>query len=175
MQVYRTIADLIDLRSFSNLWFWITIALAWSQASHFVLGVPYDMVLRARRHGGEAERDLELLAAVQMRRRLFIARRSGVSLLAIVSAVMTALAMLGFYYGIEFAQALFLLLAPLAAVSAWGLRRAARIARDAQQGPALWRELSRHRLATQAVGFVAIFVTAMWGMYHNLHLPLLPH
>ena len=54
----RLIFDLIDLRSFSNLWYWIALAVAWSSASHWVLGIPYDMVLRARRMGGQAEQDL---------------------------------------------------------------------------------------------------------------------
>ncbi len=43
------IFDLIDMRSFSNLWYWIALAVTWSSTSHWVLGVPFDMVLRARR------------------------------------------------------------------------------------------------------------------------------
>ncbi|MEM9756043.1 MAG: component of SufBCD complex, partial [Pseudomonadota bacterium] len=32
--------DVIDLRSFSNLWYWIVLAVFWSSASHWGLGVP---------------------------------------------------------------------------------------------------------------------------------------
>ncbi len=45
--------------SFSNLWYWIALAVMWSSTSHWVLGVPYDMIQRARREGGQAEADLE--------------------------------------------------------------------------------------------------------------------
>ena len=44
----------IDLRSFSNLWFWLMLAVAWSNVTHFVMGVPFDMVQRAKRKGGAA-------------------------------------------------------------------------------------------------------------------------
>ncbi len=54
------------MRSFSNLWYWIALAVTWSTASHWVLGVPFDMVLRARRHGGDAERDLEDMVRVNV-------------------------------------------------------------------------------------------------------------
>ena len=50
MDLTQTLFDVIDFRSFSNLWFWIMLAVAWSTASHWVLGIPFDMVLRARQH-----------------------------------------------------------------------------------------------------------------------------
>ena len=43
---------------------WIVLAVAWSSASHWVLGVPFDMVMRARRQGGQAAADLEDLARI---------------------------------------------------------------------------------------------------------------
>ncbi|MDO7630423.1 MAG: component of SufBCD complex, partial [Loktanella sp.] len=53
----KAILQVIDLRSFSSLWYWLFIAIAWSTVSHWVLGVPYDMVQRAKRQGGQAEID----------------------------------------------------------------------------------------------------------------------
>ena len=67
---YQTLFEMIDMRSFSNLWFWIALAVMWSTASHWVLGVPFDMVLRARRHGGEAQADLEDIVRINVVRRL---------------------------------------------------------------------------------------------------------
>ncbi|MGJ8597444.1 MAG: hypothetical protein ACSHW3_16395, partial [Sulfitobacter sp.] len=61
---YQTLFELIDMRSFSNLWFWIVLAVVWSTTSHYGLGVPYDMVLRAKRHGGQTEIDLEDLVRI---------------------------------------------------------------------------------------------------------------
>ena len=60
--------EVIDIRSFSNLWFWMVLAVMWSSASHRVIGIPYDMIQNAKRHGGQAERDLEGLMQINARR-----------------------------------------------------------------------------------------------------------
>ena len=113
---YSAVFELIDMRSFSNLWYWIALAVVWSTTSHWVLGVPYDMVQRAARHGGEAETDLEDMVRININRLLYIAGVSGLWLLGIISAFVTSLAILGFWYDVEFAQAVFLLAAPMTIV-----------------------------------------------------------
>ena len=158
------------MRSFSNLWFWIALAVTWSTASHWVLGVPYDMVLRARRVGGQAERDLEDIARVNVNRVLYIARVSGPWLIGILFFLLTSLALLGFVYRVEFAQALFLLGAPLSGVAVLNVSTAQRIEGENATGPLLHKRLMRCRLYTQMIGTFAIFVTALWGMYQNLSL-----
>ena len=55
---YLTTVEMIDMRSFSSLWYWVALAAFWSGCIHRVIGVPYDLVLRARRQGGDAEADL---------------------------------------------------------------------------------------------------------------------
>ena len=55
MDWYNVIFELIDMRSFSNLWYWIVLAVLWSTASHWVLSVPFDMISRAKRQGGAAQ------------------------------------------------------------------------------------------------------------------------
>jgi hypothetical protein len=164
--IYRILTEVIDLRSFSNLWFWIALAVVWSTASHYILGVPYDMVSRARRNGGEAEQDLHDLVRINVNRLLYIAEAAGLWMMGIASFLLTALAILGFFYEIEFCQALFLLGFPLSLVFALSIRTAHRI-READ-GQGLYRKLARHRIAVQAIGMVSIFVTAMWGMWQNL-------
>lgn len=164
----RTIFDVIDARSFSNLWFWIVVAFTWSSASHWVLGVPHDLILRARRQGGPALSDLEDLVRINVGRILYIARTSGLVLLGLAAFGMTALGMLAFWYDVEFAQAVALIAAPMAIVAALSLSTARRIEREAPRGDALFGCLARHRRWTQGVGVVAIFVTAMFGMYRNL-------
>lgn len=168
MNWYDTVFELIDMRSFSNLWYWIALAVVWSTASHWVLGVPYDMVQRARRVGGQSQADLETLVRINVNRLLFIGRVSGLWLLAIACAVLTGLAMLGFWYWVEFAQALFLLVFPLSLVGLLSLYTARRIEAEDATGPALYRRLRWHRLFVQVIGLIAIFVTAMWGMYQNM-------
>lgn len=170
MTWYQTVFELIDMRSFSNLWYWIALAVMWSTASHWVLGVPFDMVVRARRHGGQTAQDLDTLVGINVRRLLFIGRVSGLWLVAIGTALLTSLAMLGFWYGIEFAQALLLLGFPMSLVGLLTLRTARRIARDDAQGPELWKRLARHRMAVQGIGMLSILVTAMWGMWQNMQI-----
>lgn len=168
MDWYDTIFELIDMRSFSNLWFWIALAVVWSTASHWVLGVPYDMVARARRNGGQSAQDLEDLIRINTNRLLFIGNVSGLWVLGITCFVLTGLALLGFVYRVEFAQALFLLGFPMSIVGALNLSTARLIQEENSEGPQLWQRLTRHRTYVQAIGMVSIFVTALWGMYQNM-------
>ena len=165
---YQTLFELIDMRSFSNLWFWIVLAVVWSTTSHYGLGVPFDMVLRAKRHGGQTEIDLEDLVRINTNRLLFIAQRSGLWIAGFACFFLTMLGMLGFVYGNEFAQALILLGLPLLLVGLLSISTARLIQEEGSTGEQLRRRLMRHRLYTQIIGMIAIFVTALWGMYQNL-------
>ena len=168
MDWYTTVFELIDMRSFSNLWFWIALAVIWSSASHWVIGVPFDMVGRARKYGGQAETDLEDIVRVNANRMTYIAQVSGLWLLGLTCFVITGLAIMGFGYRLEFAQALFLLAFPMSFVATLNLRLARRILGQQLAGEALCRQLTRHRTIVQGIGMVSIFVTAVWGMYRNL-------
>lgn len=168
MDFYQTIFELIDMRSFSNLWFWIALAVLWSTASHYVIGVPYDMIVRARRNGGQAAVDLEDIVRVHVNRLLYIAEVSGLWLLGFGCFFLTGLALLGFVYDVEFAQALFFLALPMSILGALSLWTCEIISGNALQGEPMHTQLMRHRLYTQLLGVVSIFVTALWGMYQNL-------
>ena len=170
MDWYQTLFELIDMRSFSNLWFWIVLGVVWSTASYYVLGVPYDMVQRARRNGEEASDELELLVRINVNRLLYIAQVSGLAVLSFGCFVLTTLALLGFVYKIEFAQAVFLLALPLSGVGLLSLSTAQLIQSEEATGERLHKRLMRHRLYTQIIGMVAIFITALWGMFQNLSL-----
>jgi len=167
---YETVFELIDMRSFSNLWFWIALAAVWSTASHYVIGVPFDMVPRAAKHGGQSERDLETLVQIRVNRLLFIAKVSGLWLVALTTAVLSTLLVLGFWYGIEFAQAVALIAVPMTLVGLLSLSTARLIHMADLHGEALRKRLIRHRHATQVIGMISIFVTAMWGMYQNMNV-----
>ena len=168
MDWYQTLFEVIDMRSFSNLWFWIALAVTWSTVSHWVLGVPFDMLQRARRMGGEAETDFEDMVRINANRISWIAQVSGVWLVVLASAVLTALALLGFLYDVEFAQAVFLIGFPLSVIGALTARTAVQLRAEPLSGEELRRRLMRHRLWTQIIGVVSLTVTAMWGMYRNL-------
>nr|WP_170610777.1 component of SufBCD complex [uncultured Ruegeria sp.] len=169
MDLYSSITEVIDLRSFSNLWFWIALAVMWSSVSHWVLGVPYDLIVRARRSGGQAETDLMDIVRINTNRMLYIMDMSGAILFAISCFVLTGLAISGFYYGVEFAQAVFLLMFPMSIVVMLYVATARRL----QQIPKpdlVIRTLMRCRLYTQLIGMFSILVTAFWGMYQNFSL-----
>ncbi|PVH30786.1 component of SufBCD complex [Pararhodobacter oceanensis] len=172
MDFYSTVFSTIDLRSFSNIWFWIAIAVAWSNMTHFIIGVPFDMVLRARRRGGQAMADLEDLALIQARRRGEIMRSSGVWIVGIWTAILTTLAVLGFGFGEELAQAMTFLLVPMSVATGLGLGFAAKLERAPLRGSALTRKLTLHRVMIQGLGLVAILITTMWGTLHNLSIPV---
>lgn len=176
MNILHSIFDLIDMRSFSNLWYWIALAVTWSTASHYVLGVPFDLVLRARRKGGTAGEDMLLLTGVNVRRLLTIGREAGVSLTMGISFMLSLILVSGFVYRIEFAQALALIGVPLVLVWAMSLRTATLlepVLASAPQVDEVARMLIGHRMRVQAVGVVSITVTAFWGMFKNFSLTLM--
>lgn len=174
---YETVFEVIDMRSFSNLWYWIALAVLWSSVSHWVLGVPYDMILRARRAGEgeeEAMRDLQDLVRVNVNRILYIAEVSGVWLMLFGSAILTALAVMAVVYDVEFAQATLFLALPMALLGALSVWTSRKIRASAAAGRDLIRRLMMHRLVTQLLGVASIFVTAMYGMYRNLYVVPFP-
>jgi hypothetical protein len=163
--------EVIDMRSFSNLWFWIALAVLWSTASHYVIGVPYDMVTRAKRGQVVALADVENLANVYARRLIYIAEVSGLWITGFLFFVLTALVSLGFFYGIEFAQAIALLAVPMSLVGALSVHTARKIPNMAVDR--LLTHLRWHRVKVQAIGVVSIFVTSMWGMWTNMNVNVL--
>ncbi|WP_317054513.1 component of SufBCD complex [Roseovarius rhodophyticola] len=169
MDWYEHVFELIDMRSFSNLWFWIMLAVLWSSTSHWVLGVPWDLAQRARRSGDNAgAQDFHDLVRINTNRILFIMEETGLLLSGFLCFVLTVLGALGFFYGNEFSQAVFLLLFPMSLVGLLSVRTSHKIQVNELQGEALYKILMRHRLATQVIGMISIFVTAVWGMYQNM-------
>jgi hypothetical protein len=160
------IFNLINMRSFSSVWFWIVLALYWSSVSQAVLGAPYDVIIRARNGMAQDKEDLDRLVYIHLRRRLALMRRSGHWVLALVVMLLTAICVLAFSYRVEFAQALFVLLVPITLVRLAGLRLCFRIEREGIEGVTLARVLLKHRFWMQALGVLAIFITAVWGMLY---------
>ena len=167
----ETAFELIDFRSFSNLWFWLVLAVAWSGASYRAVGVPHDLARRAAQGEPQAMVDLRALIDVTARRMIAMADAAGPWLVGIAWFVGTLLGLMGFLYRIEFAQALLLLFVPFSLVAKLNLRtaRSAMILPD----DALPNLLHRHRRIVQTMGIVSIFFTAMWGMWVNMNATVL--
>ncbi|UAB90237.1 component of SufBCD complex [Ruegeria sp. SCSIO 43209] len=173
MDIYSSIFELIDMRSFSNLWYWIGLAVLWSSASHWTMGVPYDLVMRARRVGGQSEQDLLDVARINSNRVLYIVETSGLVLMAICCFVLTGLATLGFFYDVEFAQAVFLLLLPMCFVMMISIAAARRLQTQEATVENVSKTLTRSRTFTQIIGMFSILITAFWGMYQNISIGVL--
>jgi hypothetical protein len=164
----NAILHVINLRSFSSIWYWIMVAVVWSTASHWVLGVPFDMIQRAKRHGGQAELDLVDMVRINVNRQLTTAAVAGVWLIGILFFALSTLAGLGFIYNIEMAQGIFLLAFPISIIGAISVSTSRLIVATNPEGDALHNVLMRHRIWTQIIGMIAIFVTGLYGMFHNL-------
>ena len=162
------IFQVIDLRSFSNVWYWLAVAVARSTVSHWIIGVPFDMIIRSKRNDAEAQAALEALVAINVRRLMTINEIAGIWLTGLVFFTLTALVTMGFYYGFELAQGFFCLFFPLTFVGGLNLRMSQRYSVAQPSGETLIRELLRLRFSIQVIAVISIFFTAMYGMYHNL-------
>ena len=166
---YDIVFELIDMRSFSNLWYWIALAVMWSSTSHWVLGVPWDMVARAWRYENPDNiRDMEEMLRINCDRIEFIIRKSGLILSGVIFFILTVLLMLGFVYNNEFSQAIFFMILPMSLVLLLSVKAAKTIKQQQLHGAVLYKKLYMHRLILQMLGAFSIFLTAMWGMYQNL-------
>ncbi|MEO1137917.1 MAG: component of SufBCD complex [Pseudomonadota bacterium] len=168
MNWYQNIFELIDMRSFSNLWFWIMLAVLWSSTSHWVLGVPWDMVTRAKKGELQGVADLHDMVRINCNRILYIAQETGLLLAGFMCFILTVLVLLGFVYDNEFSQAVFLLAFPMSLVGLLSVHTAQSITQQGLSDEALYKRLSTHRVITQLIGMVSIFATAMWGMLMNM-------
>ena len=166
MDFYRSVLEVLDLGSFSSIWYWIGLAVMWSVASHFTLGVPYDIVRRSRSDPQAAE-DMADLARITTRRLTVFDDRAALAGVGAFTAMLTMLALIGFGYGGEMAQALFFMFFPMSVVTLLSVRRARRIAAIGAVGDALRQQLMVHRRHVQLVGMLSLFVTAIYGMFHN--------
>ncbi len=130
------------------------------------------MIHRARRQGGVAEEDLEQLVAINVRRLMTITDIAGLWIIGFLTFALSGLAMAGFYYGFELAQGLFCLGLPLSVAGIMSFRLSRRLAVKQPHGQELSGALLRSRFWTQMLAMISIFLTAMYGMYHNLSLPV---
>lgn len=166
MALIENIFSLINMRSFSSLWFWIVVAIYWSHVSRTVLTAPHDLILRARKGDPVSREDLHALVDIHVRRSLQFTRRAGHWVVAFYAATLTLLLILAFQYRLELAQALLLLFVPMVIVRLLALRLAFRIERQRLRGLDLCRALLHCRFWVQMLGIVSIFITSVWGMLY---------
>ncbi|MCV6586023.1 MAG: component of SufBCD complex [Marinibacterium sp.] len=160
-----SLTDLIEFQAFSSVWFWILLALFWTSAGSRVLGIPFDMINRARRDGAMALTEVEHLAHIFAARILRAGDLWALVLLGLAFFVLTVSVLLGFVYGFELAQAVAMFTLPGMILGVMTQRLAYRVYEGEILGDELLRVLTRHRLRVQALGMAFLFVSALWGMY----------
>lgn len=171
---YATILALIDLRSFSNLWYWIVLAAFWWNAGRRMLGVPVDVLTRAHALGGVAAAELDAAVDLAVLRILRIARGEGVLRLATAAFALALVLMLGFGYGLELGQAAAFLLLPHVILRGMEVATARRV-EHGPRGEALQSLLFWHRFRVQILGLIFILLTAFWGAWWNTTMTTLHH
>lgn len=166
------ILTIIDLRTFSNIWYWFAVAVTWAVVSSWIMGVPFDMIVRARRNGGDALNDLDALFQIHVRRLILIDDRLGPWIVGLVCFALSGLAMMGFYYQVELAQGILLIGFPLTVVGVISMRHARRCHINPPALENLTADLLKLRIFIQIIGMISIFFTALYGMYFNLSVPV---
>ena len=179
MPQFDSLIGFLDSRSFGTVWYWLVVIGTWSLTGRSVIGVPVEILARARGAVQAGQGDspaalhlLDWLSLVLPRWRL--GPREGVALLALTGFMLTSLAIMGIGYALELALAAFLLLMPLA-VLFWMrvalARRLAPLLDAAEQGarpvPDAAAEAVRrmviHRRLVTVLSMAAVAVTALWG------------
>ena len=162
------LARFIDMQTFVSVWYWMAVIVTWSVASNWLIGVPFDMLFRARKIGEVEVADLEALVDINVRRIVAINDMFATAFAGLIAFILSALAVMSFVYGIELAQGILLLAAPLTVIITMNMRLAHQLHATPLHGRDLVRKLFRVRLWTQVIGMIALFFTAMYGMYQAI-------
>lgn len=158
--------NLIDFNSFSSFWYWAVVVIEWSVLTYFIHGVPFNTIMRSRKHA-QALEDMHGLFALY-RRRFERSVPSDISMpLGVASFFFAMLFVMGFGFAHEMSQALFGLLAPLVAVSVINLRRIKASHHYDIEGHRLRHFLLGTRRRIQTLGLFWVFVLSIWGTYQN--------
>ncbi|MFD1911926.1 component of SufBCD complex [Halodurantibacterium flavum] len=169
MSLYQSLLEILDTRSFSTLWYWIALLGFWSAAGGRVLGLPYDIAFAARQGSETAAADLETMTPILARRQMALTQGTGgLIAVALAALVLALLLVLGFFYGLELAQAAVFFALPLCLLMLMRLALARRILRDAPAGEDLARLMLRHRGWVQFLAMTSVFLAVLWGMWHSL-------
>nr|WP_241865495.1 hypothetical protein [Paracoccus salsus] len=177
----------MDSRSFGTIWFWLVLIGMWSATGRTVLGVPAEVLTRARRAQDAGQTDgaavvtlLDWLSLLLPRWRL--GPHEGAAFLAVAAFLLTSLAIFGFGYGLEMAQALTFLLAPFLLLLWLRLRLARRLAPLLEAGQTGQRTITdiaaeavrhmvRHKRLVTVLSVTAFATTALWGTIWALAHP----
>ena len=157
--------------SFQSHWYWVLHAVVWTLACYRTLGVPHDMLVRARRDPEVAGR-VDQLAHLACERVGGIFDSFGVPLAALAGFLLAGVFAMGFLSGIETAQAAFAILLPLAIIVYSKLRLALVVRGNGMAGPQLVLALSRRRVWHQFMAIAGMLGAAELAAVLHPRIPL---
>lgn len=160
--------DFLDLKSFWSIWFWIFSVVTWSMSSHWTLGVPYDMIIRADRQGGEFAKHCDSMIEANIFRMIYYFDLAGLYLMAFVAFALSAIATMGFVLGVEIFIAIFVLAFPVTIISGFSVKFSYRARREGWQGKLLRKKLRWRRFWNQVIGALATVAAVGLAMYFYL-------
>jgi len=164
-------AEVIGSRSFASIWYWIMLALVWTRTTHWTVGVPFDDAQLAHKQGGQAQTDFETMIEINVRKTINMFDSHNVFFTGLAAFLLATIFMLGFWFKIQFMQAGFLLLFPLAVVGALSLRLVHKWHEQPLFGDDLYHSYLLHRRIKQLIGANAMLFTAFWGVSQTLFSP----
>jgi hypothetical protein len=137
-------------------------------ACYWVVGVPLDMIHRARRHGGQAAHDLETLVAVNVRRLQMFTPWDRIASAGFAAFILTSITVSAFFYDLEAAKGLFFIVFPISIAMGVNIYATACLRDDPPEGVALVKYLMSVRLWIQIIAMMATFISVIYGMFFNL-------
>lgn len=179
MAILHSLLAFLDSRSFGTVWYWLLLLGLWSATGRSILGVPAEVVARARAamrsDTPESPAVLNLLDWLSLALpRWRLGRTEGAVFLGIAAFCLSSLALLGFLYGLEMAQALTLMLSPFLLLFWLRIllaRRLMPLMARAEAGELPMTELAQqtvrrmiwHRRFVSLLSVVSVAITALWG------------
>lgn len=171
------IREIMNLESLWTLWFWIMHVIAWSMTSHFVLGVPFDVIVQANREKDEAgpwtfHADAMIRASVF--RVVSYFRKMGTVIVGVWSFLIGSLLTFAILFQNEFCMAALTFMLPLTAIYAVSIRWALWID-GTELGPTELRQAVRRlRFWVQLFGVIAVILAGAIAVYFwvQTHVPI---
>jgi hypothetical protein len=157
--------------SFLSIWYWVLHAVVWTLACYRTLGVPLDMLHRARGAPEIAGR-VDALAQLASARIGGVHDLLGAPIAALIGFILAVLAVIGFGLAVEAAQAAFVIVLPLAVIGYSKLRLALAVRRRGMAGAELVLALARRRVWHQFIAILAMCVAM--GLALAAHVSRLP-
>jgi hypothetical protein len=148
-------------QSFSNLWYWVIVIWAVGGLPHRPLGVPDDVIIRAHSGDRVALADMHMMLAPQARHMTQPIPAQDIIATASGMFALSALATLGWGYGVGVAQAGFLILLPLMIKYMLAKQVAQHMIKTTFQ--TALDDLRRYQRHLRLVRFVCLFATAFWA------------